>query len=94
MFVSELAKSVKSLQWRSRRGLLELDLLLVPFARRHLSGLSDDEQQCYGQLLDAEDPDMLDWFRSGAAPDPHIDSILRLILQYRITDNQNASNRN
>ncbi len=60
---------LKALQWRSRRGMLELDVLLEPFTREALTDLSEAEQQTYVRLLDCEDPDLFSWFMSGARPE-------------------------
>lgn len=70
------------MQWRSRRGLLELDLLLEPFARHRLPALDEAQRDCYEQLLAAEDPQLLEWFRNGAAPSPQLGEMVRLVLEY------------
>ena len=51
--------------WRSRRGLLELDLYLTPFAEACFDELSTKLKQRYGELLECEDPEILDWLKSG-----------------------------
>ena len=60
---------LKALQWRSRRGMLELDVLLEPFTREALVNLSEAEQQAYVRLLECEDPELFSWFMSGARPE-------------------------
>ena len=60
---------LKALQWRSRRGMLELDVLLEPFTREALVNLSETEQQTYILLLACEDPDLFSWFMSDARPE-------------------------
>ena len=47
--------------WHSRRGMLELDLLLVPFATEVFASLSPDEQQLYEDFLASEDQDLYHW---------------------------------
>ena len=61
--------ALKALQWRSRRGMLELDVLLEPFTREALVNLSEAEQQTYIRLLACEDPDLFSWFMSDARPE-------------------------
>ncbi len=51
----------KKLAWHSRRGMLELDLLLVPFVEERLRGLSSTDQLLYELLLDEEDQDLFAW---------------------------------
>lgn len=60
---------LKALQWRSRRGMLELDVLLEPFTREALVNLSEAEQQTYIRLLACEDPDLFSWFMSDVRPE-------------------------
>lgn len=51
----------KKLVWHSRRGMLELDLLLLPFARERVPALSPGQQQHYIRLLEEEDQDLFAW---------------------------------
>jgi len=60
---------VKRVRWHSRRGMLELDVLLVPFAEEAYADLSDDDQQRYRDLLECEDPDLFTWFMEHIVPD-------------------------
>lgn len=49
--------------WRTRRGLLELDLLLQPFVESHYDSLSRDQQRSLHQLLDLDDVELLEKVR-------------------------------
>ncbi|MEJ2130165.1 MAG: succinate dehydrogenase assembly factor 2 [Gammaproteobacteria bacterium] len=64
--------------WRSRRGLLELDLLLVPFVEQEFAALSPREQDDYERLLEEDDPLLLDWFERRAEP---LDEGLKRIVE-------------
>ena len=69
--------------WQSRRGMLELDLALMPFAEFQYPGLAPAKQFTYRRLLEAEDTDIFDWLmHRAAAPDPLIDAIVESILAY------------
>ncbi len=48
------------LRWRSRRGLLENDLVLTRFLDRHEATLSDDEVGALTQLLELSDNELMD----------------------------------
>ena len=50
--------------WHSRRGMLELDLLLVPFAEHEVAALTPAEQQLYQQLLTQTDQTLYAWLIS------------------------------
>ncbi len=57
-------------RWRSRRGLLELELLLKPFAADRLAALEENRLQEYEQLLEHDDLDVHEWLMDRAAPPP------------------------
>ena len=62
------AEDFKRLQWHSRRGMLELDVLLEPFTNNVFRTLSEQEQRSYEKLLACEDPDLFGWFMSDQRP--------------------------
>ena len=68
----------KRLYWHSRRGMLELDLILVPFLEQHYEGLSKEDQLRYQALLKSEDQDMFKWFLGRGIPE---DRELRKIVE-------------
>ena len=47
------------LRWRSRRGLLENDLILTRFLDAHKAELSDDEVDALTRLLELPDNDLM-----------------------------------
>lgn len=73
---------IKKMRWHSRRGMLELDLLLVPFANNKLEQLEDRTKKLYQQLLAQEDQDLFSWLiQKEVAPDPELNEIIRIILE-------------
>lgn len=67
--------------WHSRRGMLELDVLLVPFLKEAYPSLPEDDQARYRNLLDCEDPDLFAWFMQNGVPeDPDHARIVKIIL--------------
>jgi antitoxin CptB len=81
------AEERKRLYWHSRRGMLELDLLLVPFAEHCLTQLEDDELLMYRELLREEDQDLFMWLtRRAAAPTPRLQQIVDKVLANRAQD--------
>lgn len=54
------ATELSRLRWRSRRGLLENDLLIERFFTRHQHQLTRHHQQGLDVLLDLADNDLLD----------------------------------
>jgi len=77
------AASLHRVYWRSRRGMLELELLLLPFARNGFSKLSRDEQTAYNRLLENEDWDIFDWLQGRDTPaDPVLQGIVKCIQAF------------
>ncbi|WP_106478334.1 FAD assembly factor SdhE [Phytohalomonas tamaricis] len=73
----------KRLYWHSRRGMWELDLLLVPFLEHRFDSLTDDEQQAYVKLLAEEDQDLFVWLMRRELPqDNTLRPIVQLIIEY------------
>ncbi len=58
----------KKLYWRSRRGMLELDLQLVPFLTRRYPDLSPEQKAAYAALLEHEDWQIFDWLQGREQP--------------------------
>ena len=63
------ATDLKHIYWRSRRGMLELELKLVPFVRDHFRGLSAAEQTLYEDMLGEEDWQLYDWLQGRSVPE-------------------------
>ncbi|GAB6389185.1 FAD assembly factor SdhE [Stutzerimonas marianensis] len=67
--------------WHSRRGMLELDVLLVPFVQEVYAQLDDEDRARYRKLLSCEDQDMFGWFMERSEPeDEDLRRIVRMIL--------------
>ena len=54
-------KDYSRMRWASRRGLLELDLLLGPFMASCFRELEPQLREDYQQLMSHEDQDILTW---------------------------------
>lgn len=48
--------------YRSRRGLKELDIYFDPYVRNHYLNAPSEEKALFAELIEQEDPDLLDWF--------------------------------
>jgi len=69
--------------WGSRRGMLELDLILLPFLEKIYPSLSEEDQKRYQDLLECEDQDMFAWFLR--REDPEDKEILKIVQIIRDT---------
>lgn len=66
------------LYWHSRRGMWELDLLLVPFLTSRYDQLTEQLKADYQRLIKEEDQDLFLWLMDRA---PTTDPSLRAIVQ-------------
>jgi len=69
--------------WHSRRGMLELDVLLLPFAEQAFPALSREDKDRYVALLAREDPDLFTWFMEHTIPeDPDMAKIVAMVQEH------------
>ena len=57
-------EELKKMRWASRRGMLELDLILGPFMESRYAQLTDDDRARYRALMACEDQDLFAWLLS------------------------------
>lgn len=70
--------------WASRRGMLELDLVLMPFLEKIYPTLEQEDKERYWRLLESEDQDMFGWFLRRENPeDPDLLKIVQIIRDTR-----------
>ena len=74
----------KRLHWGCRRGMLELDLILIPFLEEQYNSLNDGLKKDFEALLSADDPELFRWLMGhGTPPDDHraiIDTIRESVI--------------
>ncbi|TVQ72523.1 MAG: succinate dehydrogenase assembly factor 2 family protein [Oceanospirillales bacterium] len=74
-------EDLRRIAWQCRRGMLELDVLLEPFAKEALPNLPSEDQQRFVKLLACEDQDLFVWFMERDQPeDADLQRIVRIIL--------------
>jgi antitoxin CptB len=65
-------------------GMKETDLLLGPFALRHVPDFSLEQLDRYEHLLTAPDPDIFDWAtRRQAVPAEHDHDVMDLLRNFK-----------
>lgn len=80
--MSEINK--QRLYWHSRRGMLELDLLLLPFVTEVFDTLDTEEQLLYQDLLAEEDQDLWHWLLERGEPsEARFSPLIARILAHR-----------
>jgi antitoxin CptB len=75
--------SIEQLRWQCRRSMLELDLLFERFVLEgHYAKLSDEQKELFGQLLEKDDPTLLEWATGKEEPeDEKIGELITLIRE-------------
>ena len=71
------------LSWASRRGMLELDLILGPFLESFYSTLPQEDKERYWKLLACEDQQLYSWFlQKGVPEDSELRHIVEIVLEH------------
>jgi len=79
--VENIATPAKLL-WRCRRGMKELDLLLIPFAEQCYTHLSLLEQGAFDELLGEPDPVLYAWLLGYLEPQHEFTDLVEKIKTY------------
>ncbi|WNO08024.1 succinate dehydrogenase assembly factor 2 [Teredinibacter sp. KSP-S5-2] len=71
---------INRLRWACRRGMLEVDLVLLPFLENEYASLPDAQKVLFERLLECEDQDLFSWFLKKSDPeDPEIKEIVAIV---------------
>lgn len=77
------------IHWRCHRGMLELDLILVPFFTQWFLKLDASMQQAFIQLLEKDDHDIQSWlFKQQQPLEPALAKLIHLIREKTIKINK------
>ena len=72
----------KSLRWRCRRGMRELDVVFVRYLDERFEHAPASEQNAFIKLLGIEDPLIYSWLTGRAAPeDPELKTIVQFFTK-------------
>lgn len=64
----EFARRLQRLDWDCRRGMMESEVLILPFRHDCFAQLGREEQEAFLDLLDCNDADLFAWFTSDERP--------------------------
>lgn len=71
-------------KWACRRGMLELDLFLLPFFENCYESLSENEKGIFLRLLETSDPELYAWLMAHAVPlDMELNALVEKIRRFR-----------
>lgn len=81
MAKESLEKNKARLRWACRRGMLELDVLFMPFVDEAYEQLTEQQKMDFERLLECDDPELFAWFMGHeTCNDQALNSIVQLIL--------------
>ncbi|TWX72569.1 succinate dehydrogenase assembly factor 2 [Colwellia sp. C1TZA3] len=70
------------LRWACRRGMLELDILFMPFVEEAYDELSIEDKASFERLLTCQDPELFAWFMGHeTCEDKGLNAMVQTILQ-------------
>ena len=73
----------RRLLWQCRRGMRELDLLLVPFCENAYPSLACDERAAFRRLLQTDDATLWDWLAGKRdSEDLALAAIVQAVLEH------------
>ena len=67
------------IEWDCRRGMLELDKIIMPFYKAHFDQLTDDKKDIFIRLLAATDLQLFSWFFNGSQSE---DAEVQAMVEY------------
>jgi antitoxin CptB len=70
------------LRWACRRGMLELDVLFMPFVEEAYDSLSEKDKHTFERLLEGQDPELFAWFMGHEiCEDEELNAMVQFILK-------------
>jgi len=78
---ADVLKDKKRLRWACRRGMLELDVLFLPFVEEAYDELDEAQKAIFRRLITCDDPDLFAWFMGHqTCEDQELDAMVKLML--------------
>lgn len=74
------------IKWACRRGMLELDVVIMPFFEECFDSLSEQEQHDFVALLECDDPDLFTWvMQHGRSQDENLAKMVDKIVAHNLS---------
>ena len=79
----EMTLEERKVIYRARRGLKEIDVYFDPYVKNHYLTATAQEKALFAELVDQEDPDLLDWFMEvSEPPKPELKDLILKLKHY------------
>lgn len=74
--------NLSRLRWQCRRGIKEVEVLLIPFFETHYAALSEADKVLFELLLQQHDVDLFEWFTDRSEPeDEQLARMVAMVLK-------------
>ena len=75
------------IEWDCRRGMLELDKIIMPFYKAHFDQLTDNKKDIFIRLLASTDLQLFSWFFNGRqSEDAEVQAMVEYIQDVQKTN--------
>jgi len=71
--------------WRCRRGIREMDILLLDYLETHYDTATVENQNTFVELLEENDLDILSWIMEKTSPDEKYIKLIKFIRESATT---------
>ncbi|CZF83695.1 Antitoxin CptB [Grimontia celer] len=77
------AEDKARIKWACRRGMLELDVIIMPFFEECFDTLTEEEKHHFVALLECDDPDLFTWLMGhGRSDKPELAAMIDKIVEH------------
>lgn len=77
------AEDKARIKWACRRGMLELDVIIMPFFEECFDDLNAQEKNDFVALLECDDPDLFNWLMGhGRSDNPTLAAITDKVIAH------------
>merc|ERR1712039_1144451 len=85
---------IKRLLWLCRRGILELDMLLLPFCKKEFENLEEGKKVQFLEILKFEDNILYNILIKNVQCQQHLRPIIKDIKDFHLIEKRNKNNKN
>lgn len=79
----EMTLEERKVIYRARRGLKEIDVYFDPYVKQYYLQADAHEKGMFAELVEQEDPDLLDWFMEVSEPPrPELRGFIQKLKDY------------
>lgn len=79
------------LVWRCRRGMREMDILLLDYLDTHYDNATVEDQNTFEDLLEENDLDILSWILGKTSPDEKYIKLIKVIRESAANSKDNSN---